>query len=202
MRDRWNSEAETEEEAMKLKGIMAKDVECVRPGDTLQDAARKMKDLDVGPMPGCGDNDKVVGMLTDRDIAIRAVAEGKDPRTTKVQDAMTEGVAWCFEDQDYEEAAELMQERQIRRLLVMNRDKRLVGIVSLGDMATEGRKKQAAETLQAVSEPSRLRRRRGRPGNRSVTRDACLRGRDKWPDPFVTGRRRGGCWPGNPRRAT
>ena len=143
---------------MKLKDIMTKDVECVRPGDTLQDAARKMKDLDVGPMPVCGDNDKVVGMLTDRDIAIRAVAEGKDPRTTRVQDAMTEDVAWCYEDQDSKEAAELMQERQIRRLLVMNRDKRLVGIVSLGDMATEGKKKQAAETLQAVSEPSQPRR--------------------------------------------
>src|SRR3954447_15947867 len=131
---------------MKIKEIMSRQVECVRPGDTLQDAARKMKDLDVGPMPVCGDDDKIVGMLTDRDIAIRAVAEGKDPRTTKVQDAMSEGVAWCFEDQDAEEAAELMQERQIRRLLVMSRDKRLVGIVSLGDMAAEGKKKQVAET--------------------------------------------------------
>jgi CBS domain-containing protein len=143
---------------MKLKDIMTKDVECVRPGDSLQEAARKMKDLDVGPMPVCGDDDKIVGMLTDRDIAIRAVAEGKDPRTTKVQDAMSEDVAWCFEDQDSGEAAELMRERQVRRLLVMSREKRLVGIVSLGDLATEGKKKQAGETLQAVSEPSQPRR--------------------------------------------
>jgi len=140
---------------MKLKDITTKDVKCVRPGDTLQDAARKMKDIDVGPMPVCGHNDEVVGMLTDRDIAVRAVAKGKDPRTTRVQEVMTEDVIWCFEDQDSEEAAELMRERQIRRLIVMNRDKRLVGIVSLGDMATDGKQKQAAETLQTVSEPSR-----------------------------------------------
>jgi len=143
---------------MKLKDIMTPDVECVRPGDTLQAAARKMKSLDVGPMPVCGDNDKIIGMLTDRDITIRATAEGLDPKTAKVQDAMTEDVAWCFEDQDTGDAAKLMQERQIRRLLVMDRDKRLVGIVSLGDMATEGKKKQAGEVLQEVSEPSQPRR--------------------------------------------
>src|SRR4051795_1115259 len=109
---------------MKLKDIMTPSVECVRPGDTLQEAARKMRDLDVGPMPVCGDNDKIVGMLTDRDITIRATAEGVDPKHTRVQDVMSEEVIWCFEDQDTDEAAKLMQERQVRRLLVMNRDKR------------------------------------------------------------------------------
>jgi len=143
---------------MKLREIMTPNVECVRPGDTLQEAAAKMKSLDVGPMPVCGDDDKIVGMLTDRDITIRATAEGKDPKTTRVQDAMSEDVIWCYEDQDTDEAAELMQERQVRRLLVMGRDKRLVGIVSLGDLATEGKKKQAGETIQAVSEPSQPRR--------------------------------------------
>jgi CBS domain-containing protein len=143
---------------MQLKDIMTPYVECVRPGDTLQEAARKMKSLDVGPMPVCGDNDKIVGMLTDRDITIRATAEGLDPKTTKVQDVMSEEVIWCFEDQDTDEAAKLMQERQVRRLLVMNRDKRLVGIVSLGDLAIEGKKKQAGEVLQDVSEPSQPRR--------------------------------------------
>lgn len=144
---------------MKLKDIMTPKVECVHPGDTLQSAARKMKSLDVGPMPVCGDNDKIVGMLTDRDIAIRATAEGLDPKTAKVEDAMTEDVVWCFEDQEIEEAARMMQERQIRRLLVMNRDKRLVGIVSLGDLATEtGDREQAGAVLQDVSEPSRPQR--------------------------------------------
>jgi len=143
---------------MKLKDIMTAQVECVRPGDTLQAAARKMKSLDVGPMPVCGDNDKIVGMLTDRDITIRATAEGLDPKTARVQDAMSEQVIWCFEDEDTDEAAKVMQERQVRRLLVMNRDKRLVGIVSLGDLATEAKKKRAGAVLQDVSEPSRPRR--------------------------------------------
>jgi len=146
------------EAIMKLKDIMTANVECVRPGDTLQEAARRMKSLDVGPMPVCGDNDKIVGMLTDRDITIRATAEGKDPKTAKVQDAMSEEVIWCFEDQDSEDAARLMQERQVRRLLVMSREKRLVGIVSLGDLATEGKETQAGEVLQGVSEPSEPRR--------------------------------------------
>src|SRR3954454_15425558 len=102
----------TREAIMNLKDIMTRDVECVRPGDTLQEAARKMKDLDVGPLPVCGDNGKIVGMLTDRDIVIRAVAEGKEPKSTRVQDAMSEDVVWCFDDQDSEDASKLMQERQ------------------------------------------------------------------------------------------
>jgi len=144
---------------MKLKDIMTPNVEYVRPGDSLQEAARKMKSLDVGPMPVCGDNDKVVGMLTDRDVTIRATAEGKDPKTTKVQDVMSEDVVWCFEDQDSTEAATLMRDKQIRRLLVMNRDKRMVGIVSLGDLATEtGDQQQSGAVLQGVSESSQPRR--------------------------------------------
>src|SRR3954465_1168802 len=143
---------------MQLKDIMTPDVECVRPGDTLQEAARKMKSLDVGPMPVCGENDKIVGMLTDRDITIRATAEGLDPKTARVQDAMSEDVIWCFEDQDTDDAAKLMQERQVRRLLILSREKRLVGIVSLGDLATEGKKKQSGAVLQDVSEPSQPRR--------------------------------------------
>src|SRR2546423_10403674 len=113
---------------MQVSKVMTRDAECVRPDTTLQEAARKMRDLDVGPLPVCGDNDKLVGMLTDRDIVVRAVAEGKDPRTAKVRDAMSEGVCYCFEDDDVTEAARLMKEKQIRRLVVLNRDKRLVGI--------------------------------------------------------------------------
>jgi CBS domain-containing protein len=140
---------------MKLRDVMTRNVECVRPGDTLQNAARKMRDLDVGSMPICGDNDRIVGMLTDRDITIRATAEGLDPKLAKAEDAMTEDIVWCFEDQDVEDAESLMQDRQIRRLLVLNRDKRLVGIVSLGDLATETVDTQkVGEILQDVSEPS------------------------------------------------
>jgi len=139
---------------MKVRDIMTKGVECVSPDDTLQVAATKMKSLDVGPTPVCGD-DRVVGMLTDRDIVLRAVAEGKDPRTTKVREAMTEEVIYCFEDDDTEDAAKLMEDRQVRRVLVMSREKRLVGIVSLGDLATEGKKKDAGKVLQEVSESRR-----------------------------------------------
>ncbi len=144
---------------MQLKDIMTPEPDCVRPDDTLQEAARRMRDLDVGPLPVCGDDDRLAGMITDRDIAVRAVAEGKDPRTTTVREAMTEEIIYGFEDQDIHEAARTMQERQVRRLLVMNRDKRLVGIVSLGDLATEsGDARKAGEVLQDVSEPAQPRR--------------------------------------------
>jgi CBS domain-containing protein len=139
---------------MQIKDIMTPNVECVRPDDTLQEAACKMRDLDVGPLPVCGDNDRLAGMITDRDITVRAVAEGKDPRSTKVREAMTEEIVSCFEDEDVQEAARTMQERQIRRLVVLNRDKRLVGIVSLGDLATQsGDKSKSGEVLRDVSEP-------------------------------------------------
>jgi CBS domain-containing protein len=115
-----------------------------------------MRDMDIGPLPVCGDNDRLVGMLTDRDITVRAVAEGQDPRTAKVRDAMTPDIVYCFEDQDVSEAAQLMKDQQIRRLVVLNRDKRLVGIVSLGDLAVEtGDERLAGNTLEAVSEPVR-----------------------------------------------
>src|SRR4051794_28840839 len=109
---------------MWVREIMTRDVECASPDDTLQKAARKMKELDVGPMPIC-DHDRVVGMLTDRDITIRAVAEGRDPRSTRVRDVMTQNVVSCYEDDAVEEAARLMQERQIRRLLVLDRRRQL-----------------------------------------------------------------------------
>jgi CBS domain-containing protein len=107
-----------------------------------------------GPLPVC-DNDRLAGLITDRDIAVRAVAEGCDPRTTTVKDVMTPDVVYCFEDQDVQEAAQLMREHQVRRLVVLNRDKRLVGIVSLGDLAVEtGDEKLAAKTLEHVSLPT------------------------------------------------
>jgi CBS domain-containing protein len=114
-----------------------------------------MKDLDMGPLPVCGDNDRLVGMVTDRDITVRAVAEARDPRTTTVQDVMTPDVVYCFEDQDVREAAKLMQEHQVRRLVVLTRDKRLAGIVSLGDLAVEtGDERLAGKTVEQVSLPT------------------------------------------------
>jgi CBS domain-containing protein len=140
---------------MQVQDVMTKRAECVRPSASLQEAARKMKDLDVGLLPVCGDNDRLAGMLTDRDITVRAVAEARDPQTTTVKDAMTPDVVYCFEDQDVQEAARLMREHQIRRLVVLNRDKRLVGVVSLDDLAVEtGDEHLAGSTLEQVPLPT------------------------------------------------
>lgn len=139
---------------MQIKDIMTAGPECISPEDSLQKAARKMRDLDIGPLPVCGQNDLLAGMITDRDITVRAVAEGKDPTTTRVREVMTEEIVFCFEDDDVREAAETMQEHQIRRLLVLNRHRRLAGIVSLGDLATYAdNPQQTSEVLQVVSEP-------------------------------------------------
>jgi CBS domain-containing protein len=143
---------------MKVKDIMTSNVECVWPEDTLQEAALKMKEMGIGPLPVC-DRLHIVGMLTDRDIAIRGVAAGRDPRSTTVRDVMTCEVIRCFEDEEVEEAERLMQSRQVRRILVVNRDERLVGIVSLGDLAAEtGNPQRVGEVLQDVSEPAMPRR--------------------------------------------
>ena len=136
---------------MQVNEVMTRGVECVSPDATLQEAARKMKDLDVGPLPVC-DKDRLAGILTDRDIVVRAVAEGRDPRSAHVRDVMTPDVVYCFEDQDVQEAARLMEEKQVRRLVVLDRAKRLVGIVSLGDLAVQTSDRDlAGKALEEVS---------------------------------------------------
>jgi len=143
---------------MQIREIMTPRVEVIHPDATIEEAAEKMKRLDVGPLPVC-DGERLVGMLTDRDITVRATSEGRDPRTTRVRDIMTEEVFFCFDDQDVREAAEIMQRAQIRRLPVVNRDKRLVGIVALGDLAVHtGDEELAGEVLEEVSEPAEPRR--------------------------------------------
>lgn len=139
---------------MQLKDVMTRDIEVVHPDAMLVEAAEKMKALDIGPLP-VSDGDRIVGMLTDRDITVRAIAEGRDPKTTKVREAMTPHIVYCFEDQDVKEAAKLMQEKQIRRLVVLSREKRLVGIVALGDLAVDpGDEKLSGKVLKEVSEPA------------------------------------------------
>jgi len=133
--------------------------ECVRPNDSIASAAQRMKDLDVGALPVCGDDDRLVGIITDRDITTRATAVCCNPSGTLVRDIMTPDIIYVFEDQDVTEAARLMKENQIRRLVVLNRDKRLVGIVSLGDLAVDTRDDElVGATLEAVSEPAEPRR--------------------------------------------
>jgi len=140
---------------MLVREMMTRGVACVRPDETLRSAAGKMRDLNVGSMPVCGDEDKLVGMLTDRDVVVRAVAEGLDPNARRVCDAMSEGIVYCFEDQAVEEAAWKMREHQIRRLVVLDRDKHMVGIVTLGDLAVDVDDRGiAADALHDVSEPA------------------------------------------------
>lgn len=139
---------------MRVKDIMTYGVQCVRPQDSIASVAQRMRDLDVGSLPVCGDNDKLVGMVTDRDITVRATAECCAPEQTVVSDVMTPDIVYCFEDQDVSDAADLMEGKQIRRLVVLNRDKRLVGIVSLGDLAVKNADEQlSGEALERVSQP-------------------------------------------------
>ena len=141
---------------MQVKDVMSRDVEVVLPSTTLREAAEKMKALDVGPLPVC-DGTRLQGMITDRDIAIRAVAEGRDPNTTPVSEVMSVGVIYCYVDDDVRDAAKLMEKEQIRRLVVLDRAKNLVGVVSLGDLAVGGvNKKLTGDVLREVSEPGGL----------------------------------------------
>ena len=137
----------------KLKDLMSRDVKVISPDMSIREAAKQMRDGDFGMLP-VGADDRMIGTISDRDIAIRAVAEGKDTGT-KVRDVMSEGIAWAFEDDSVEEAAKIMSKRQVRRLPVVNRDKRLVGIVALGDFAVESSEiRPAAEALSEISKPS------------------------------------------------
>jgi CBS domain-containing protein len=140
---------------------MTRDVAVVRPDSTLQAAAEVMRKIDVGSVPVCTGR-KLVGMLTDRDITVRAVAEGRDPRQCTVQEVMTPDVVYAYDDQDVEEVADTMSAHQIRRLPIINRDKELVGIVSLGDLAVDVNDDNvSSEVLEDVSEPSRPKRNGG-----------------------------------------
>lgn len=119
---------------MQISDVMTKDVTLVSPDATLVVAAEAMRDRDAGSMP-VGKDDQLIGMITDRDIVVRGVATGKPVERTLVREAMTQQLLYCFDDQSVEEVADNMAEIQMRRLPVVNRDKQLVGIVSLGDIA-------------------------------------------------------------------
>lgn len=137
---------------MQIKDLMTREVDLIGPAMKINEASRLMRDDDVGILPVQKD-DRLVGMITDRDIVIRAVAEGKNPALTPVGEAMSEKILYCFEDQSAEEVAENMGANRIRRLPVLNRDKRLVGIVSLGDLSVKGAPRHAGEALEQISEP-------------------------------------------------
>lgn len=137
---------------MKIQDIMSMDVCCVSPDTSLVDAAKLMSDLDVGALPVCA-NDRLAGMLTDRDIVVRGLARSRDPREATARDAMTAEVVYIYDDQEPEDAARLLQARQIRRLPVLNREKRMVGIVSLGDLVVKSGATLGGAALQEISHP-------------------------------------------------
>jgi CBS domain-containing protein len=142
----------------KVKDVMHRGVEVVRPDDTVKHAAIMMEANDIGPVPVC-DGERLVGMLTDRDIAVRTVAAGRDPARTTVRETMTaEDLAWVFEDQDLDEAVALMEKRQVRRLPVVDREKRLVGMLALADLARRADERAQTEALQGVSQPTETQR--------------------------------------------
>lgn len=139
---------------MQLKDVMTRDVQVICPDATIEEAASMMKKLNVGTLPVC-DNNRLVGMVTDRDLTIRGTAAGGSPQTTKVRDVMTPGIVYCFEDQDVSEAAKLMTDKQIRRLVVLDRNKKLVGILSLGDLAVDTHDEHLiSRAVEGISEPS------------------------------------------------
>jgi CBS domain-containing protein len=136
---------------MKLKEIMTQEVEIVHTDDSVQTAAEKMRYRDIGFLP-VYDGEKLIGVLTDRDIVIQVTAEGVDPKKRLRQDWITKPVVTCYDDQDVDEAARLMEEHQIRRLVILGRDdERIVGVVSLGDLAKNVDDKKSGEVLQEVS---------------------------------------------------
>lgn len=137
---------------MKIRDAMTRNVRMVRPDQTIREAAHLMAELDIGALP-VEDSDRLVGMITDRDIAVRAIAEGKGAET-RVREVMSNEIKYCYDDQTVDEVTRNMGEQRLRRLPVMNRDKRLVGILSLGDLAREEDSlDEAGAALCGISRP-------------------------------------------------
>ncbi|NLD99280.1 MAG: CBS domain-containing protein [Fibrobacter sp.] len=135
---------------MKVRDIMTYGVDSVAPSDSVKDAAQKMKKDNVGIIP-VFENGEPVGLITDRDITVRIIAEGKDPLTTTVSEAMTHQVLFCMENMDVEEAAHIMEYKKVRRLLVKDDERRVVGVLSIGDIATSMTNEFAGEVLKEVT---------------------------------------------------
>jgi CBS domain-containing protein len=135
---------------MFVKEAMTSHAEWVSPDLSLTEVARRMRDNKIGCLP-VGDKDRLIGMITDRDIACRAVASGSDPAATKAREVMTKGVTYCFDDQTLEEAVDLMEEKGIHHLPVLNRSKKMIGILALGDIALKAAPSLSGGIFQLVS---------------------------------------------------
>lgn len=138
----------------RVKDLMTRGIRSLSPSDSVVMAAQTMDEFNVGAVPVCRDG-KLVGMVTDRDIAIRAVARARADAGTTLSDVMSGHVSWCYDDQPIEEVLQMMSDWQIRRVPVMDRSEHLVGMLSLGDVAVKGDADQAAQCLAHISEPAR-----------------------------------------------
>jgi CBS domain-containing protein len=138
---------------MKIKDVMTPDVSFVGPQTQILEIARKMRDADIGSTPVV-ENDRLIGIVTDRDIVLRIVAEGRNPLAATARDAMSSGMLYCFDDDSVDDVLENMGDNQVRRLPVVNREKRLVGFVSLGDLSKAARGKATGEALKEISQPA------------------------------------------------
>jgi CBS domain-containing protein len=136
---------------MKISEIMTPEVELVAPDTKLSEIARKMRDDDVGSIP-VAENDRLVGMVTDRDLVIRGLAQGRDPANMSAREVMSNPIYYCYDDQTIEEVLDNMGDVHVRRLAVIDRDKHLVGIVSLGDLSRAGPVQQAGEAMKSIAE--------------------------------------------------
>jgi CBS domain-containing protein len=137
---------------------MSQPVDVINPNTTSREAARRMRDENIGSLP-VGENDQLIGMVTDRDIVARAVAENSLPSNTAVRTVMSEGIYYCFEDDTLEEAARIMAEHQVRRLPVLNRNQQLVGIIAVADIARTSDREAEDTAIEGVSQPSNQPRR-------------------------------------------
>jgi len=136
---------------MKIQDCMTSDVRIAAPQETIRDAARAMADYDTGVLP-VGEGDRLIGMITDRDIALRGIGEGKGPDCS-VRDVMSKEVRYCYSDDSADDVLDNMRDLKVRRLPVLDRDKRLVGMVSLGDLATHGEAKHSGIALSGIARP-------------------------------------------------
>jgi CBS domain-containing protein len=135
---------------MKVKDVMHRGAEWVAPQTPVSDVARKMRDLDIGAIP-IGENDRLIGMVTDRDIACRGVANGADCGKLTARDVMSKGILYCRDAGELDDALRIMEQKQVRRLPVINDQKRMVGMLSLGDIADAASHELSGEVMAAVS---------------------------------------------------
>jgi CBS domain-containing protein len=136
---------------MLAKELMTHPVECISPEMRLQDAACVMKSMDVGFLPVC-ENDRLIGTITDRDMVLRVIAEGRIKEDLKARDIMSPAAFWCYEDQTASEVGDYMSQREIRRVLILDRSKRLTGVISIGDLAKGGEQDKAGEAIGNIAE--------------------------------------------------